>query len=125
MAGRSGPGTYLTSLEAQEQLTLPVVYILAGKAFPVFPKTSGSRPSPFVIIQVKSRMANLDAPLGFPITVNGEQWRNAVVPVIEDERWRPREPLFARAIQDGRIKQFLDEVGAALRFSFQQAGYGP
>ena len=122
---RFGYGAILTATQAEEQLALPVFYILAGKAIPVFPGTGLTGPSLYVrIVRTKEgRVGFYDSPAAFKVTVFWEQWRDAVLPVLQSTQWKVREPLFVRAIETGRTSNMVALIGAALRLSFQAAGF--
>ena len=60
----------------------------------------------------------------FPMVVNGKQWREAVVPVLEDDRFRTMIPLYATGLDLHRLDVLVSLIGKALRVSFTEAGYG-
>lgn len=123
MGTRIGRGKLITTAEAETVLSIPVFYILHGRAKPVFPFTDVSSPSGFVLI-----IRTGDIPRRhishFPTTVHWKQWQEAVVPVLQDDRWEARTPLFSRALQDGNIDHLLNLLTGAIRVSFDNAGYG-
>ena len=108
---------------AEALLAIPVFYILAEKARPIFPQTRTSSPSEKVLIAKLAKVREVDAPY-FPTSVNWIQWEDSVLPVLEDEELKARSPLFRRALQDGRVEDWVNLVGKKLRLSFKAAGYG-
>ena len=120
-----GPAQFLTPEQAEEQLATPVFFILAGFAQPSFPHSSTASQSPYVLINRMGKPAELRHSPRFPISVNWKQWRDAVVPVLEDPRFEVRAPMTRRTIESGSINEAVRLIGAALRQSFTAAGYGP
>lgn len=126
MTNRLGPGRLLTPEQAEEQLAGPVFYLLAGFAQPVFPQSTLTAPSPFVLIQrIKGVPWTLEIAPRFPVSVNGKQWRTAVVPVLESPGYQKNTVMFRSALQNGNYRDLLAQIGASLRQSFLDAGYGP
>lgn len=123
---RSGLGANLTPLEAKENLAIPVVYILLGKALPIFPGTSRASQSRLVRIQPKIRQDQYLSGFvaGFPVIVNWRQWQLGVVPVLKDPRWDVSQPI-NRVFLQTDLAKFVDLVGEALKLSFHEAGFGP
>ena len=123
---RLGPAALLTPAQAEEQLPGPVFYLLAGFARPVFPQSTPCAPSPFVLIEKHQEApGSLMIAPRFPVSVNADQWREAVVPVLEDPRFQVTTPIVQAALIVGGERGLLREIGAALRQSFVDAGYGP
>ena len=114
----------LSPAEAEAQLRGPCALILAGVAQPVFSVGFRGAPSPVVfVVGVRPPGPNMpQVPL--PVSVEGGQWQAAVVPVLQDDRWSLSHPL-ARSLVGGGWDEFVRLVGAALRVSFVNAGYGP
>lgn len=121
--GRYGFVRNLTPEEAAEQLAIPVFHILTGLASPVFPGSTHSGPSPVVKIQIGGRPNYRLTDKQYVVSVNAAQWMNAVIPVLEDERWKVQAPLMKTALYNGRFNDQLALIGAALRASFVEAGY--
>ena len=121
---RSGPTQPLTPDEAAEQLAVPVFHILTGLAVPVFPGSTRSSPSSVVKIQANSLPVKGLIRRQYPVSISMGQWVNAVVPVLEDDRWKVQSTMFRRALTDGRYQQQLHLIGEALRKAFVDAGYG-
>jgi hypothetical protein len=118
----------LSPAEAKEQLAVPCLLILAGVAEPVFPNRDRSTPSPTVLIMGTKVPGVFWAGLPtsmLPVPVEWRQWKTAVVPVLEDERWRVRNPLNAALIRTGETVQLVEGIGLALSASFAEAGWGP
>ena len=123
---RLGPSALLTPDQAALQLSGPVFYLLAGFAQPVFPQSSTSAPSPFVLIRrVRGAPGGLMIAPRFPVSVDGKQWRVAVIPVLEDPRFQIDAPMVQANLIAGGERTLLNEIGEALRQSFVAAGYGP
>lgn len=123
---RDGWGKVITSVEAEKLLAMPCFYILAGQARPMFPMTTRAYPSPFVLVQMQGQQIREKDHHSFGwVTVDATQWERAVAPVLNDPEWDVRLPLFKSALRTGRIEKHVAEVGAALKASFEEAGYGP
>ena len=113
----------LTAAEAETVLALPVFHVLAGHAFLSFPGSTVSRPSRFVEIKMGSRYTNLFA--GFPVRVNLNQYRKAVLPVLRDPSNDTLRPINLADIQEGHPirERYLERLGQRLRQSFEAAGF--
>ena len=59
----------------------------------------------------------------FPVVVSWDQWKEAVVPVLEDSNLQTRLPLCRRALETGRVDTWVELIGVRLRESFEAAGY--
>lgn len=119
----------LTPDQAEEQLALPCLLILAGVAQPTFPTRDRGTPSPTVVIlrtsAARVTIGHLPAQV-LPFAVDWRQWRTAVVPVLEDETWRTTNPVTAALLQSsGGSQRLIVLMGRALRASFVGAGWGP
>lgn len=87
MPHRTGKGAIRTPEEIRRDLTLPVYYILLGRAQPSFPYSSTPAPSQFVTI-VRVRPDRDDRhEVEFPVFVNWRQWNEIIVPILQDPRW--------------------------------------
>lgn len=121
---RQGPGRLYSAQEAELLLPYPCFYVLTGSVVPVFPGTLPSNPSPLVtLIRTGLKVREKDTHR-FPMFINADQWHTAVVPVLIDEQWEIKTPLFKRVLETGRIENELALIGSALRQSFISAGYG-
>jgi len=117
--------TLLSPSQAEEQLPIPCLLILQGVAQPIFSIRDRGFPSPVVLIS-RVRACGQDVPsVTLPFPVDGRQWRTAVVPVLEDETWRVGQPLMSSLLETGGEGEYLRLLGAALRKSFSDAGWGP
>ena len=126
MTARLGPAALISPQQAEDRLSGPVLYLLAGFVRAVFPQSSNSAPSPFVYIQpVRNAPWSLEIAPRFPVSINSKQWHLAVVPVLEDPRWQFNSTMIKRSLESGNQREVLQQVGAALRQSFEAAGYGP
>lgn len=114
----------LSSTEAEGQLPLPCLLILLGVAQPVFPQRDRGTPSPVVVVckvkDLHSKWGLTTSCLPFP--VEWRQWRTAVVPVLEDDRWRVRGNPVLQVDTDG-VDELLRLIGVALRESFVEGGW--
>lgn len=125
MGTRRGPGAWLSAEQAREQLALPCFYIIMGLAVPVFPESSTPAPSRVVyIVRNKPQAVPTNHLTTLMMTVNLEQWRTAVLPVIQRDEWDIRTPLMEHALCAGRLGAELEYLGEALYRSFVEAGYG-
>lgn len=117
----------LAPSEAEEQLPVPCLLILMGVAQPVFPNRDRSGPSPVVlVVRVDGKRLSVDVPsVVLPFPVDWRQWRTAVVPVLEDEKWRVTNPVMSALLSRGGVSEYLRLLGSALRESFSEAGWGP
>jgi hypothetical protein len=87
MGHRRGRGQVLSADQLASLLAIPCYYILLGKATPAFPETAVPGPSSFVqVIQTGQVLSDAHIRV-FPVYVNWRQWREVLVPVLEDERW--------------------------------------
>ena len=107
---------------AEVALAIPVLYILAEQAQVLFPHSRRSSPSEIVRVVRKGDISG--AVSGFPVSVSWDQWENAVLPVLTDEDLTVRAPMFKRAVEDGRIEEWVRLIGKKLNASFLTAGYG-
>lgn len=119
----------LTPIEAEQQLAIPCVLILAKVAQPVFPIGNRGAPSLSVLIQRVKDYDVGDLPLTasmLPMMVDWRQWRTAVVPVLEDEVWKTTNPITTGLLRaHGGADRLVDLMGRALKDSFISAGWGP
>ena len=93
---------------------------------PVFPNRDRGTPSPTVLlVKIKETAPYGLTPGVLPFPVEWRQWRTAVVPVLEDDRWRVRgNPLNEATLRVGGVGDFLGQIGKALRVAFEDAGWG-
>lgn len=115
---RSKPGHTRSAIQLGEDLAIPCLYLLAGKAQAVFPNTHTAAPSSWVSVMRLGEVRDICFPPG-GVTVHWKQWRDVVVPVLDDPRWAPENPLWAE-----RFGELLVLLGLALRQSGEVAGYG-
>lgn len=81
---RAGKGQILSVQQLAERLAVPCFYILVGKAVAAFPESSTPSPSSFVqIVRIGPVAKTVDVSM-FPVTVNWRQWRDIVVPLLEE-----------------------------------------
>jgi len=101
---------------------VPVFYLLLEVAQVRFPLSRRSSPSEVIHISRKGDV--LDEHHGeFPVVVSWDQWKEAVVPVLEDSNLQTRLPLCRRALETGRVDTWVELIGVRLRESFEAAGY--
>lgn len=125
MGYRRGPGAWLSAEQAREQLALPCFYIIMGLAQPVFPESSSPAPSRAVyIVRNKPQAYSPNHLTTIMMTVPLEQWRTAVLPVIQRDEWDIRIPMMEHALRTERLNGELRYLGEALYRSFVEAGYG-
>jgi len=87
MPHRTGRGALRTPEEIRRDLTLPVYYILLGRAQPVFSNSSTPAPS-YVVTIVRVRPDRDERnEVKFPVFVNYRQWNDIIVPILQDPRW--------------------------------------
>lgn len=115
-------GYKLTAEQAEKILAAPVYYALRGHAQITFPHTSRSAPSPTVLFTWSSGGLKGVRESFKPLVMDGEQYRLAVLPVLENESYHPGKPINA-ACSENQIKEAIGNVGKALRASFEAAGY--
>jgi hypothetical protein len=116
---RAPPGETYSAKQIADLLCIPCVYLLAGKGQAIFPNTTRAAPSSWVMVV---RHGNLSGLPDFPrsgVTVSWRQWRDVVVPVLEDPRWDPRLNIWT-----GDFIRLKEMVCLALRQSGEAAGYG-
>jgi len=121
MLTRRGPAKVITAEEAREKLAIPCYYLIAGKAGPLFP--TSSTPAPTTVVWLVPSKRCLQPPFP-PVPIPLEQWREAVLPVVQSEEWDSRAPLIREAIRAGRLSQEVEFLGEDLYRSFTEAGYG-
>jgi hypothetical protein len=134
MPNRRGRGHTLTADEIETILAAPVFYIFTKQAQPAFPGSTVSNPAAFVqIIQVGNDIRS-DEAIRFPVFVGWRQWRDVVVPVLEDDKWTLYFGRMGRApitTQQGhglfydKIDELITLIGKELRRRAIEAGYGP
>ena len=126
MADRLGPARLLTPEEAETQLAGPAFLLLAGIAQPVFPESSVAAPSSFVIIQrVRPSPRPFLPAIQLPVSINYEQWRDAVIPVLENPTFQVQSTVVRGALVADSGNEVVRQIGRALYQSFTDAGYGP
>lgn len=124
MADRRGHGSILTPAEAEVQWAIPCFYLLAGKAQAAFPQSfSGSQSGIIKVIRTSPEIVETHRG-AFPAYLGWRQWKEAVAPVLEDDRWRLQIPLWGGGLGTERIETLIQMIGKALKISFETAGYG-
>ena len=115
--------TWFSAKTAEVALAIPIFYLLAEQAVPLFPTSRTSSPSERVLIVKKGtiRVQDLNS---LPVQVSWEQWEKAVLPVLEDEDLKVRSPMFRQALAGGRLDEWIHLVGKKVKLSFEAAGYG-
>lgn len=111
----------LSSIEAEKELPIPCLLILMGIAQPIFTDRDRSKPSSVVMIsRVKGKQIPIGIPVTLPYSIDWKQWNRAVIPIIEDERWRPDNPVMIGL----DTTEYLSLLGSAIRQSFIDEGWG-
>jgi hypothetical protein len=117
----------LSSVEAAEVLALPCYLILSGYARPYFPTSTRTHPSRDVVVLPDGEGSSGTVPPGvrpstvLPVSVEGEQWRRCIVPVLKSDALSRENP----ATWSLPSLEVLDLVGRAIGASFEVGGYGP
>lgn len=87
---RSGPAPILTPTQLSEWLPLPVYLMATGHASPFFPSTCRAHPSVSVMLEITGTLPDSYRDNGvaqrFPLRFHWTQWRDVVVPVVQDPR---------------------------------------
>lgn len=121
------PARTLCSIEAAERLALPCYLILSGYAKPFFPTTTRTHPSRVVVVLPDGAGSADAVPPGLrpasvlPVSVEGEQWRRCVVPVLKSDALSP-DNLATWSLPSEDV---IVLVGRAIGSSFEAGGYGP
>jgi len=113
----------ISAEEAEKTLAYPCFYILIGLAEPVFPLGCRAAPSQFVTLMQTKHGDARGLLSGLPVKVNWKQWRDAVVPVLEDPRWAAGTPMMREACRRNAEREWVEQIGGALRESFEARGY--
>ncbi len=79
---RGGNAPLRTATQLGDLLTIPLYWMLTGKARAAYPFSTRASPSSFVRIQGVGGDDELPA----TVDVHWEQWQNVVVPVLSDDR---------------------------------------
>jgi hypothetical protein len=140
MGDRRGRGQILSATQLAERLAIPCYYILMGRAQAAFPETSTPGPSSFVQVVRTGGLLRPSDVSAFPVTVNWRQWKDVVVPILEDERWvhytgnlggsiAPNNfgipgLSLGSGLYEGLVPDFLDLLGLALVGQGIDQGYG-
>lgn len=117
----------LSSNEAAGILALPCYLVLSGYAKPFFPTSTRSHPSTTVVVLPDGDGASGTVPPGIkpyavlPVSVDGEQWRRCIVPVLKSDALSPDN----RATWSLPSAEVVELIGRAIGSSFQSGGYGP
>jgi len=121
------PARVLCSTEAAEVLALPCYLILSGYARPYFPTSTRTHPSRSVVVLPDGEGSSGNVPPGvrpcdvLPVSVDGEQWRRCVVPVLRSDSLS-RDNLATWSFPSSEV---VTLVGRAIGSSFEEGGYGP
>lgn len=85
---RGGKAPILTPTQLSERLPVPIYLMVSGFAGPFFPSTSKAAPSSAVMVYIGSEVpvSFRDHGSYFPMYFHWTQWRDIVVPVVEDPR---------------------------------------
>lgn len=87
---RGGSAPLLTPTQLSERLPMPIYLMVSGYVSPFFPSTCRAHPSPAVMVVLNKTLppsfADNNAGNTFPLYVNGDQWQQVVVPVVNDPR---------------------------------------
>ena len=112
---------YLTAEQAEIELRHPVFLVMSRRAYVRFPSSSTSRPSPVVQIVETTK----DRGTSTVYSINNEQYRDSVLPVLEDESLLVSIPVNRLLVDLGSpsVLSYIDRIGKKLRMSFQAAGY--
>ena len=92
-AGRFGRAPLRTPAQLAEILPVPVYLYFSGYVSLVYPSTSRAAPSDAVGFQPIRPLPSWVQTNAFPLWINGRQWENTVVPILQDPRlarWRAR-----------------------------------
>lgn len=104
----------LTPDQAKQTLASPCWEIMSDEAQVVFSNRNAGTWSPTVMIIRKS---------GMTMRVDGNQWETCVVPLLQDEQWDPRSPLYQGPPASQAV--WVEAFGQALWLAFTSQGYGP
>jgi len=89
--GRFGRAPLRTPADLAEILPVPIYLYLSRYVSLIFPRSSRARPSDAVGFQPIRPLPSWVLTNSFPLWINGRQWQNIVVPILEDPRlyrWR-------------------------------------
>lgn len=111
-----------------KNLAVGCFYILRGQAEPLFPFAVVGSPSKTVrVVRTALRLRRPGDEAYFPIHVDWKIWNNAVVPILEDERFQFEHKVVSDywMSSEDKIAQFIKNLEEALVESFQEKGYLP
>ena len=89
--GRFGRAPLRTPAQLAEILPVPIYLYMSRYVSLIFPRSSRARPSDAVGFQPIRPLPSWVTTNAFPLWINGRQWQNIVVPILEDPRlyrWR-------------------------------------
>lgn len=116
-----------------------VILLLMGEAEVIFPGSDTPSPSHSVIIRPKGTprdqhwLAQRNIAITRPMAVNGQQWQECMVPLIEDIQdpdgdyasLNITNPLNRVALcHVGDAQRLMDDLGSVIRVRFNDCGYG-
>ena len=107
-------------------LAIGCFYLLLGQVRAHFPGSRRGAPSRKVLVmQATPTLLRFGDGVIFPITVDWRRWHQAIVPVLQDDRWHPLMPINSRRVLQERYPEFIALLEAALLQSYKDAGFLP
>jgi len=107
------------------QLTVGVIYLIAGKATLNWPTTCASHPSGKVQVARTATKPFLEVHEAvFPFNVESNLWHGAIVPVLEDMSINLGTPL-NKCVLDINMETYLHTVSGTIANSLRTYGFIP
>lgn len=145
MGHRRGRGQILTADQLADKLAIPCAYILLGRAQAAFPESSTPGPSSYAMVILKRTPFQNHHTRLFPVIVDWRQWRDIIVPLLEDSRWSnyigslggqtlgvgsatgtlgQAPSLGPGLFQDDLLEDWVLQIGNRIRLEAINGGYG-
>jgi hypothetical protein len=106
-------------------LAIACLHVLFNLAHVDFPLSTRSAPSYKVYVRAHAPLLRSGDIVYFPQVLDWRRWKNAVLPVLQDDMWAPSMPVNNRRIMQERYTEAVLLLEQALLQSFQMAGYLP
>lgn len=115
----------LTAEQAKVKLATPIALLLLGQAQLNFVGSSASSPARYVEIKPGRGCNTPPNRMLRTCRLNLKQYREAVLPILNDESNDPQTPINNVDIAEKKplIQRYVEHLGEKLRKSFEEAGY--